>query len=359
MPKDNRKFYIYLFITLFVGLVGVFTVYAKQTNETGGAEPEQKFSVSVISNTEDNVHQAQLPGDRIYVNTVDPLDEGAVQELIEVQNEQSQNEQLEEESEKEGVKKRVYPNTEILEEEDSQYFDYVRIINSCDHEYSGTCVKIRKGPGAHFPYRGVFRNGQILKAGKTVEVGGVVWQEIIFDEWLRYPNRARDGWYVSTEYTEALESPGWEMLEDEDPWRGFGKRIVIDKTNQTLNAYEYTNEVFSTSVSTGLAGSATPAGLYEVRIKTPSRYMQGPINVPPDVDVDDPLLDWTALEDYYDLPGVPWNLYFSDDGLVIHGAYWHNNFGQPWSHGCVNVPTDTMKEIYEWAELGTVVEVVE
>lgn len=64
-------------------------------------------------------------------------------------------------------------------------------------------------------------------------------------------------------------------------------------------------------------------------------------------------------DQYYDLPGVPWNLYFTYDGDVIHGAYWHNSFGQKWSHGCVNMPPQIAKKLYEWAVVGTPVIVEE
>ena len=57
-------------------------------------------------------------------------------------------------------------------------------------------------------------------------------------------------------------------------------------------------------------------------------------------------------DQYYDLPGVPWDLYFTKDGAVIHGAYWHDHFGEQWSHGCVNLPTDKAKELYLWAAVG-------
>ena len=57
----------------------------------------------------------------------------------------------------------------------------------------------------------------------------------------------------------------------------------------------------------------------------------------------------------YDLPGVPWNLYFTHGGAVIHGAYWHTSFGSQYSHGCVNLPPDTARELYNWADLGTTV----
>ena len=57
-------------------------------------------------------------------------------------------------------------------------------------------------------------------------------------------------------------------------------------------------------------------------------------------------------DQYYDLPGVPWNLYFTEYGAVIHGAYWHDNFGQPSSHGCVNLPIDEARKLYLWADVG-------
>ena len=62
-------------------------------------------------------------------------------------------------------------------------------------------------------------------------------------------------------------------------------------------------------------------------------------------------------DDAYDLPGVPWDLYFTHGGAVIHGAYWHDKFGEPWSHGCVNLPLQKAKELYLWADVGTPVTV--
>jgi lipoprotein-anchoring transpeptidase ErfK/SrfK len=44
--------------------------------------------------------------------------------------------------------------------------------------------------------------------------------------------------------------------------------------------------------------------------------------------------------DYYDVKHVPWTQYFHN-GEALHGAYWHNNFGHPMSHGCVNISTPT------------------
>ena len=58
-------------------------------------------------------------------------------------------------------------------------------------------------------------------------------------------------------------------------------------------------------------------------------------------------------DQYYDLPGVPWDLYFTEQGGAIHGAYWHDKFGKRWSHGCVNLPLEEAKKLYEWADVGT------
>ena len=50
----------------------------------------------------------------------------------------------------------------------------------------------------------------------------------------------------------------------------------------------------------------------------------------------------------YDLPGVPWVIYFTEEGIAIHGTFWHNDFGRPRSHGCINVAPHVAKWIYRW-----------
>jgi lipoprotein-anchoring transpeptidase ErfK/SrfK len=58
----------------------------------------------------------------------------------------------------------------------------------------------------------------------------------------------------------------------------------------------------------------------------------------------------------YDLKDVPYVMYFFED-YAIHGAYWHNNFGTPMSHGCVNMNVPDAEWLYNWAPLGTLVSV--
>jgi lipoprotein-anchoring transpeptidase ErfK/SrfK len=48
-------------------------------------------------------------------------------------------------------------------------------------------------------------------------------------------------------------------------------------------------------------------------------------------------------------------MYFNYDAEALHGAYWHNNFGTPMSHGCVNLPLDMATFLFNWAPLGTMV----
>jgi lipoprotein-anchoring transpeptidase ErfK/SrfK len=53
------------------------------------------------------------------------------------------------------------------------------------------------------------------------------------------------------------------------------------------------------------------------------------------------------LEDY-ELPGVPWCMFFTTTGIALHGTYWHNDFGRPRSHGCVNMRSEDAKWLYRW-----------
>ena len=52
----------------------------------------------------------------------------------------------------------------------------------------------------------------------------------------------------------------------------------------------------------------------------------------------------------FDLPGVPWVCYISWTGVSFHGTYWHNNYGTPQSHGCINLTPEAAKWVYRWCE---------
>jgi lipoprotein-anchoring transpeptidase ErfK/SrfK len=100
--------------------------------------------------------------------------------------------------------------------------------------------------------------------------------------------------------------------------------------------------VLSTLVSTGRPGFDTPTGLFFINSKLPIQDMEGVLG-----------------GEYYNVPNVPDVMYFTDVGHAIHGAYWHNNFGQVMSHGCINLPLGTSTWLYEWTPIGTPVLIVE
>ncbi len=56
-----------------------------------------------------------------------------------------------------------------------------------------------------------------------------------------------------------------------------------------------------------------------------------------------------ADADDYELPGVPWTCFFTEQGHAFHGTYWHDNFGTPMSHGCVNMRTEEAKWLFLWS----------
>ncbi|MBP6923975.1 MAG: L,D-transpeptidase [Candidatus Pacebacteria bacterium] len=215
---------------------------------------------------------------------------------------------------------------------------YLEIVDSCEIGYSEDCLLVRSGPGKEFPIVGRLRKGIVLRSDESKEVDGVLWHRIIFDEWLRYPERIVGEWYVSGEYTEIFYDDG--SLEYETDYATGTKQIIVDRSEQSLRAYDGEVLFMEVSISTGLELTPTPRGIFHIFRKTPSRYMQGP-------------LPYLVDKQYYDLPGVPWNLYFTEGGAVIHGAYWHDSFGSPYSHGCVNLPPKEAKRLYGWAELGT------
>ena len=111
--------------------------------------------------------------------------------------------------------------------------------------------------------------------------------------------------------------------------------IDVDLTNQAVYAYEGDVVVNSFIVSTGTWATPTVTGQYKVYVKYRSTSMSGP--------------------GYY-LPDVPYVMYFYK-GYGLHGTYWHNNFGTPMSHGCVNLRTDDAGWLFNWASVGTVVNV--
>ncbi|GAB1422025.1 hypothetical protein MASR2M15_22320 [Anaerolineales bacterium] len=110
-----------------------------------------------------------------------------------------------------------------------------------------------------------------------------------------------------------------------------GNWVGIDLFEQTLIAYEDQTPVFATLVSSGLPPWDTNEGIFTVWARLQRDSMSGSTGAP----------------DAYALQTVPWTMYF-DDGISLHGTYWHDLFGYRRSHGCVNVSLSDASFIYNW-----------
>ncbi len=131
------------------------------------------------------------------------------------------------------------------------------------------------------------------------------------------------------------------------------KKIEVNLTTQRLTAYEYGKVVFETTISSGIPGgglsgdrglsTTTPSGKFDIIDKYPAKHMG---NSYFNLGEKGNLL---ADADGYVLPGVPWTSFFTEVGHAFHGTYWHENFGAPMSHGCVNMRSNEANWIFRWA----------
>jgi hypothetical protein len=151
-------------------------------------------------------------------------------------------------------------------------------------------------------------------------------------------------------YDEALfqapiEGVGGELGTGPGPIQGGYKEIVVSISQEAMWAYEDGELVISSLVSTGVGNvpeTVTPTGYFAIHTKYLIQTMEG-----------------TISDEYYNVPDVPWVMYFDDAGNALHGTYWHNNFGNPMSHGCVNLPLDVAEFLYDWAPEGTPVTIID
>lgn len=115
--------------------------------------------------------------------------------------------------------------------------------------------------------------------------------------------------------------------QDDSKW------IEIDLSEQKIMAWENGDKKMEFLVSSGKPWTPTLTGDFRIWIKLRYANMKGGSK---------------ERRDYYFLPNVPYVMYY-DRGYGIHGAYWHMNFGQPMSHGCVNVKPDEAGQLFAWA----------
>lgn len=153
------------------------------------------------------------------------------------------------------------------------------------------------------------------------------WYTILDDKWEYI-------FYVPASHMRLLPAQELSPLSAQVPHEA--KRLEVHLPEQLLIAYEWNQPVFMARVATGAKFSngdfSTQPGRYITFHKRPSRHMAA----------------GNLAANGYDLPGVPWNSYITKSGIAFHGTYWHNNFGLPRSHGCINLTPQAARWVFRW-----------
>jgi hypothetical protein len=180
----------------------------------------------------------------------------------------------------------------------------------------------RAGPGLDQPFTGRWINRfDVVTVFDIEEIGNWTWYKIGPNDWV-------------DDHSLGIVFPDPEQPEgvQENRW------ISINLYEQTMTAYENGEMIYATLISSGLDGWWTQPGVFQVYSKLEIDPMQGAFAA--------------DRSDYYYLEDVPWILYY-DESRAIHGAYWHNGYGYPRSHGCVNISPADAEWFYNFANEGT------
>ena len=187
----------------------------------------------------------------------------------------------------------------------------------------------REGPGMNFSTVYRYYHGSTHWVNRLVKgEDGIFWYRIDDDqgEEIYYYVRAEHLHVIPFEEVSPLspDVPNWE------------KTVSVFMDQQMMIAYEGNDAVYIAQISTGDTITnhrwKTPLGRFETFYKRPSRHMAA----------------GNMAFGEYDLPGVPWVNYLTSYGIAFHGTYWHNEFGTPRSHGCINMTPEDAKWLYRW-----------
>lgn len=177
-----------------------------------------------------------------------------------------------------------------------------------------TRVNLRSGPGIHHSIvRKIGPNllGIVLDEPELID--SVAWAPV------RFPQGS--GWIAAQHSAFLSRNTKW---------------IEADLTAQRLTAWVDATEIASAAMSSGRPDFPTPIGNFTITTKIPTRRLRGNVR-----------------GERWDLPGVPWIMIFRHGGFYIHAVYWHEDFGQPVSHGCLTLPVPFAEWLYEWTPPGT------
>jgi hypothetical protein len=177
-----------------------------------------------------------------------------------------------------------------------------------------------------FAYRIYYETTHWIKS-VTTSADGQVWYQIRDDKWDEL-------YYTRAEHLRIMTAEELAPIRADIPIKN--KKIQVRLEEQLVIAYENDLPVFVSPVSTGgilrNGTYTTPTGSFKTFYKRPSRHMAA----------------GDIAASGFDLPGVPWVQYITEGGISFHGTFWHNDFGRPRSHGCINLSTQAAKWLYRW-----------
>ena len=188
-------------------------------------------------------------------------------------------------------------------------------------------IETKRSPGFtndDYTGREVYRYQEVqIYATEIIE--GIEWYMIGPDEWIP-------------------EKRDWQriigrVMPNPVPPEGVdnGRWIEVNLNDQTVAVYDQNQLVFATLIASGIEPFWTKPGLFQIYQKFDATPMRGSFEA--------------DRSDAYYLEDVPWTMYY-DKARALHGAYWHNGFGTPRSHGCVNMSVGDARWLYDWAGEG-------
>jgi hypothetical protein len=200
------------------------------------------------------------------------------------------------------------------------------------------------GKDAAFPFAFVRRDGANfvrLVRGKLEDAGVAEYRSVVlltgkqqfFRSRLHY--ETKQGTYIADRDASRIDA-----AKRMPAWGKNGERwLDVNVTKQTLVAYDGQKPVFATLISTGEAGlddheqtTATKRGIFRIHTKYVTATMSS-----------------EEVGEEFELRDVPYVQYF-EEGYALHGAYWHDRFGTPKSHGCINLSPEDARRLFFFTE---------
>jgi hypothetical protein len=182
-------------------------------------------------------------------------------------------------------------------------------------------------PQAPVLHRLYYETVHWVTASDVSAVDGSKWYILLDDKYKTY-------YYVHAEHVRLITPEELTPLSQQIPSEE--KRVEVRLGEQMVLAYERNTLVYAVRASTGgrlRSGTyTTPDGDFITFHKRPTRHMAA----------------GDIAASGFDLPGVPWVLYITQSGISFHGTYWHNDYGRPRSHGCINLTPQAAKWLFRW-----------